>query len=266
MKYQVWLILGFFCLSVFFIGSARHPVFAQGIPNKRLRELPTPTSEDFSATSDLLAPWRGSKCALKGSEILHHLCVNYVGDQYVNNSVVTLYNSDGTIWRKLELNSPAPDYYQRTGINDFVPFSTGLADWSDIVILRMIGESPNWYKVEINESTRATKFARRNDKAWSRTNWEGWLYYSTNLYLDNGQAPLMDAPNGKIIAASESIKFERVHFLRADGDWAYVEGFANPRMPNPERYKGWLRWREGRKILVGCYFNGFKTSETLPFK
>ncbi len=85
-----------------------------------------------------------------------------------------------------------------------------------------------------------------------------------NLYLDKDQAQLRDAPDGKIIASSESIKFERVKFLKAEGDWAYLEGIAKPQTPNPEIYIGWIRWRNGRNILVGYYFNQFKVPETLP--
>ncbi len=63
----------------------------------------------------------------------------------------------------------APSYFMKAEIKDFIPFSTDVRYGPLGVILRMVGESPIWYEVEINENTRATKFARRNDKAWSRT-------------------------------------------------------------------------------------------------
>jgi hypothetical protein len=251
----------FSCVLSFPLSLASMPILAQQVINYDAKDIPPPKAETFSATTDLLAPWRSSRCALKASEILNHLCVDYVGDEYVNASVVTLYNSDGTIWHKLELNVGAPGYFLDAGIKDFIPFSTSVPSYPHSIILRMAGESPNWYEVEINEDTKTTKYARRGDKAWSKTRWDGWLYKSVNLYLGQDQPPLRDAPNGKIIAASELIKFERVQFLKAEGDWAYVEGLANPRIPKPEFHRGWLRWRNGRNILVGCIFNSFKVPD-----
>lgn|ERR1043166_2866273 len=215
---------------------------------------PPPNREVFSPASDLLAPWRSSRCALKGREMLGQVCVNYGGADYRNNSVLLLYNEDGTTWRRFDLTVGSPGYPLKAGVRDFVPFVT--SGIGEVIILRIVGESRNWYKVEINENDRTTKFARRDDKTWSKTNWDGWLYYSVNLYLDETQDALRDSPNGKIIAASASIKFERVRFLKANGDWAYVEGMTDPH--TSMIYRGWIRWKNDRDILVGCYFNDFK--------
>jgi hypothetical protein len=228
---------------------------AQNAESRRA-DVPPPSSESFSPATDLLSPWRSSRCARLGREMFGHSCVNYVGDEYVNNAIVTLYNEDGTVWRKIDLSAGSSQFPK-----DFLPFAV---NWTaTVTILRMVGESRSWYKVEINEDTRATKYARRDDKSWSRTSWEGWLYYSVNFELDENQAPLRDAPNGRVIPTSDSVKFDVVRFLKADGDWAYVEGNANPRMPNPEFHRGWLRWRNGRQILVGCYFNDFKVPSSV---
>lgn len=244
------------CLLGFIIGQGMAPALAQQSQGNESDRISIPKLEDFLPANDLLAPWRSSKCALKGSEILNHLCVDYVGDEYVSASVVTLFNGDGTIWHRLELAN-SPGNYRRAGITDFVPFSTGYNKSSDMVILRVVGESANWYQVEVNENTRETRYVRKDDKSWSRTKWDGWLFVSVNLVLADNQEPFRDRPDGKIIAASESIKFERVKFLKADGDWAFVEGISNPRMPNPQFHTGWIRWRKGRQILVGCIFNRY---------
>ena len=243
---SVWLFLSL-AIAVSFSGASI--VHSQ-------KSFSTPESQEFVSTDDLLAPWRSSRCALLGKEILNQLCVDYVGDDYLRMSKLDLFNADGSIWRTLELNIESPDYFGNSKIPEFLPFAKNFT--GQTIVLRLVGVSEDWYKVEINENTQATRYARRADKAWSRTNWEGWLYKSVTLALADDHEPLRDAPGGKIIPAARTIRFKRVKFLRAEGEWAYIQGIASSNEPKPELYSGWLRWRDGRKILVGCYFNDQK--------
>ena len=75
----------------------------------------------------------------------------------------------------------------------------------------------------------------------------------TNLELALNHDPLRDAPDGRIIPVSADLKFNRVRFIRTDGDWAYVNGreLTNGTLTQPNF--GWIRWRRGRKILVGAF-------------
>ena len=124
----------------------------------------------------------------------------------------------------------------------------------------MVGESPNWYEVEVNEKTRATKFALKNNRMWTKTTWSRWLYEGTNLQLDNKEFPLLDKPNGEIIKEASHLTFDRVKFLKADGDWAFVEGYPTWHISDVS-HKGWIRWRKGRDLLVGTVLNGRKVPE-----
>lgn len=242
-------------------GAETSVVFGQDRPVPS-EKIPTPVSERFLATDDLLAPWRLSKCALERDDNLKHQCYDHAGYEYVNASVVALYNEDGSIWQRLELNFGAPGYFWKAGIKDFVPFATNAQYGPDGIILRLVRESDHWYEVEINENTRTTKFALRGDQAWSRTKWDGWLYRSIALFLPPDHPPLCLSPDGPNDPALVSIRFERVRFLKADGDWAYVEGIGSPEMPNARSYKGWIRWRKGRSLLVGSFLNHYDVPDT----
>lgn len=219
-------------------------------------DIPAPRTETFRDADALLAPWRSSRCALMGREILTKSCVGYLGDEYYRASRVVLYNSDGFVWRTLELNLDSEDYYGRQEIPDLSPFATSSPSGPQSFILRIVRKSSHWHEVEINENTRLTKFALRSDKQWAETPWDGWLYQGVNLYLAEDAEPLREEPDGRVIPGSTD--FDRVRFLEAKGDWAFVEG-RSPRLSlNPTLVRGWLRWRDGRKILVGCYFNQFR--------
>jgi hypothetical protein len=110
--------------------------------------------------------------------------------------------------------------------------------------------------VEINEKTRETKFVLKTDSMWAKTNWSYWLYHWTNLVINGSTVKLLDSPDGKVNESSAQIEFATVTFIKAEGDWAYVEGW-----DKNTRYLGWVRWRDGRDILVGCIFNDNKVPE-----
>src|SRR4051812_34981530 len=126
MKHQLLGLLLFYFALVLFSGPHGWSVSAQSVPTTDPIAIGPPTSEKFSPASDLLAMWRISKCAVKGKEILGHACWGYGGDEYINSSRATLYNPDGSIWHRLELNPRSTTYYSKVGIRDFIPFATGV--------------------------------------------------------------------------------------------------------------------------------------------
>jgi len=65
-----------------------------------------------------------------------------------------------------------------------------------------------------------------------------------DLPLDEN-LPLYDIPNGKIIPVEDRSYLYEFFPLEMQGEWLRVE-FYFP----PENMEGWIRWRNGRKILV----------------
>lgn len=119
----------------------------------------------------------------------------------------------------------------------------------------MVGESPHWYEVEVNEETRATKFVLKSDPMWAKTKWSYWLAKIRFFKFGDSEPPLRDKPNGEVIEESANLRFYSLKFLKADGDWAYVEGYKS------KTYRGWIRWRKGRDMLVKDSFNLFNVAK-----
>lgn len=108
----------------------------------------------------------------------------------------------------------------------------------------MVGESTNWYEVEVNEKTRATKFVLKNDPMWAKTTWSYLLAAMRLFRFEKNEQQLRDKPGGNIIKESADLRFYSFKFIKTEGDWAFVEGYKT------KTYQGWIRWREGRNMLV----------------
>ena len=164
-------------------------------------------------------------------------------------SSLTLYNDDGTIWYHLSLDTNKPEHFLKNKEEDFLPFSTDFGD--EGITLRMVAESPNWYKVEVNEATQATKFILKSDPLWIKVSWNYFLASIRVLSFDGDNKPqLYDKPNGKVVEESSDIKFSDLDFrYKIEGEWAFVEGYIPPK-----HYSGWVRWSKGREMLFESKF------------
>lgn len=176
---------------------------------------------------------------------------------YIAAHRLSIYDSDGGLWYQFSLDYDEPDYFKRKEKQGFKPFSTVGSEAPYIVVLRLSAESPNWYQVEVNEGTRDTKFIAKADPMWGRTKWTTWLNRSFNLHPDLRVNKLRESPGGKVIQEFAELKYTRMMFVKAEGDWALVDGNVHFK----GSYKGWIRWRRGREILVGWVLNDDKIPE-----
>lgn len=218
---------------------------------------PPPQKEKFVEATELVTPWLGDgECVLlhvdfdieKGCHIVTFADMN-------RHDRLAIYNADGSVWHEFRILGLRPDF--AFAKSEFLPFTTKYYSSNSPItlILRMKAESPNWYEVEVNEGTRETKFVLREEepRKWTKSSWSHFLLRTYNLGIDGQRTKLLDKPNGRVIEESADINFETVKFLKAEGDWAFVE-----RWVGNKKYSGWIRWRSGREILVGCIFNGNK--------
>lgn len=242
--------LSIFLLSLAFLMSSS--LFGQDASDG-VNDAVTPSNkEKFVDATDLVIPWRSSGC--HSSTLFNESGCHVVTEvETLNSHMLTLYNPDGSIWYRFSVSPKEPDYFLAKKKKGFKPFATHVGDWPLTVILRMTRESPNWYEVEVNEKTRATKFVSKNDPMWAKVTWNYWLHGDTEIRIDNDRTKLRDKPDGKVIEESANLEFKQLVFLKADGDWAFVEGFHSVKT-----YRGWIRWRKDREILVGCAFNSYK--------
>jgi hypothetical protein len=222
-------------------------------------ELRRPDQETFVSSSELLSPWRSSGC-LPGTgraEFNASNCHRVTTSEWDTADTLSLFNADGTLWHRFSLTYKDRSYFFKYPKDGFAPFSIPNAHLGapSVVVLRLVGESPNWHQVEVNEKTRATKFVPKNDRSWLKTSWAYWLAKSPTMYLRSSPLSLHIAPNGAVVDLPSGAVFEEVQLIRIEGDWAMVVASA-PRTTTV--YRGWLKWRDGRDLLVGTLLNGGK--------
>lgn len=260
------LILYLFVISL--VALMNSSLFGQNTSNVVDGAVTPPNKEKFLEAKDLIVPWLDSGCHLN-SDYNEPDCHTVTEKETLSSHRLTLYNADGLEWYRFSVIPRESDSFINAGTADpfwknkklgFVPFRTDEWNHRDApatIILRMTGESPNWYEVEINEQTKETKFAPKNvPRMWAKTSWSHWLFKDAGIDIDNEKTKFHDKPSGKILEESANVAFGRLTLLKVDGDWAFVEGF-----PFMKRYQGWIRWRKGREILVGCAFNNHKVPE-----
>jgi hypothetical protein len=229
---------------LFLIATSFVPGFAQNNSDSEKEMFSSPAEEKFQETDALAVPWRSSGCPTDTYVIREPNCHLVTGNEWSSSHMMSLYNEDGSLWYHFSVDPKSSDYFGRNKKKVFLPFAT-YPDYADVVILRLVGESPHWYKVEVNEETQATKFILKSDPMWAKTRWSYWLAEMKIFKLNEDQPPLRDKPDGQVIEESAKLRVDKVTFLSADGDWAYVKGYSYQK-----KYQGWIRWRKGRDILI----------------
>lgn len=240
---------------------------AQTVPANAEEAIIPPAKEKFVESDDLVFPWRESDRACVNR--VNYLGIGNIGDcgqlitvdVYLKATTLTLYNADGTVWYTFSISSkdPKSKYFRDNKKIGFKPFAAFPEDWPNTVVLRMVGESPHWYEVEINEQSSATKFVLKSDPMWAKTTWDDLFTWSFTLEVNQDRNKLRDKPDGAVIKDYADLHFTRLLFKKLDGDWVYVEGRTDSM--SASKY-GWIRWRKGREVIVGSILNDYKIPET----
>lgn len=191
--------------------------------------------------------------------------------------ILEIQDSDGSLWYRFSVYRNDPAYFIDLETREFVkkdfkPLGPGIwyaADYSrptirldksriidfpTFVVLRLIAESPSWYEVEVNEDSRLKKYISKGDAFWTRVGWQDvfGMHYGKYIVIDTTTTDVLDKPDGKPISSPcEKTEYKRLDFSSLDGDWMEVD------KNNPQCH-GWIRWRNGRNILVGSVLNGYE--------
>jgi hypothetical protein len=235
-------------------------------------KIASPGEEEFTTIDALATPWRDSGCILFAEASQQEPGCKNTGGRPEENASLTIYDSDGSVWYSFSVWEQNKDYFLKYSMipNDnpgygfhpeiygfrkegFHPLATPGVFLPYTVVLRMVGESPHWYKVEVDEQARDVRYIAKNDPMWAKKSWDFWLYKGFGngeniIFGDRDREPLRDKPNGKVIEDSP-IGEEKLKVLKVEGEWIYVKA-----LKNSYSTLGWIRWRNGRDILLKCRF------------
>ncbi|HEX8637159.1 MAG TPA: hypothetical protein VF692_03775 [Pyrinomonadaceae bacterium] len=221
-------------------------------PNKSptINEISYPNDEVFTNTSGLITSGRVTATRPNGGS---------VDFNHPKTETMNLYEKDGRLWYRFSTWNDSPLFVDNNKKKEFAPFTS----YTSLIyhfLFRLVAESPNWYEVEINEETRETKYILKNDHSFARTDYDHYIRTEKpywNVKIDNRSTDLLDAPNGKKIDSYVPEEINEYDIREKKGDWIKVELIEGDKAKE-DRTNGWVRWRDGRKILVGCYFNNWK--------
>lgn len=173
-------------------------------------------------------------------------------------SIQNIYDKDGSVWYQFSIFRNNPLSFDTNEKKGFKPFSLILQPREYDYYLRLVNESKHWYEVEINEDTRETKFIRKSDIFINKTDFVSRRGVGINamVKVDNRETSLLDKPDGNKINDFIPSEINDYFVWEVDGDWIKI-ALSNG-LPLSQRPNGWVRWRNGRKFLVGCLMNNFK--------
>jgi len=241
------IALGFLCFN-----SAL--CFGQTDPDAKTEKIGPPSQEKFIEVDAVAAPWRSSGCLVVVPKSREPDCYLVTEPLFKQANIVNIYNEDGSLWYSLDLEIDYSLPMIKAKNKDFIPLATS---WPR-ALLRMVAESDHWYKVEVNDKTQAIKYAMKDAQEWSKTPWRRWIYESGPLFLR--EQKILDKPDGSPIETNETMQIDKVNILQVEGDWVQVREFAKN-----DGFTGWVRWRNGRKILVGCKLSGSSSYQDVKY-
>ncbi len=242
-------------------------------------EPPPPRNERFVPADGLMFPERSLELTCGPTSLMYRPDCP-VGRRIDQQHILEILDDDGSLWYRFSVYQPDPAYFINVETLEFVnpdfkPLGLGLKypfEASPIgirpdktkrpafprqVVLRLVAESPNWSEVEVNEDTRLRKYISKQDPFWARIGWQDVfsISYGGYIVIDSTKTNVLDKPDGKPVnIACEKIRYLQLLFSSLDGDWMEVN-------KGKSHCHGWIRWRNGRDILVGSHLNGYEVIE-----
>lgn len=254
---------------------------AQDDPIQPAKKIASPAAETFTkAEKEIVLPYFASACHPKAMGLVP-ICKGEANmkfpsrligpdekywDKWGDRYLTDLYNEDGSFWIRISSHTSLSNYFEKVSGKEIFPYAK--VSGYGAPIFRLIAESANWYKVEVNFETGVSKYILKSDPRWTQANWDLILNQLLYLYSNDHEHKLFDKPGGEMIKGFAEMKFDYFNFMdKVDGDWAYVEGqyfYDDPRWAgfDGEAPTGWIRWKEDDRFLITDEYGDFKSPET----
>lgn len=115
----------------------------------------------------------------------------------------------------------------------------------DLFLLKAITVSQNWIEVEVNTIDGRTAWIHRQDLQFM--SWEEFILGAVAVeVLDAGRNPIR-AKGVSDASVLATVGNKNLRPVAVRGDWLLVTGYQDEEGIIPT---GWIRWREGEKLLV----------------
>ncbi len=213
-----------------------------------------PEAEEFSAAAGIIIPRRNLYC-LPPTESIYRRpdCErkNPPEERLVFNWL-PIYHADGHVWFSLKVVFGQSDGHYPGKVKDFKPYS----EVPGTLVMRLTAESEHWYEVEVHEDTRETKYISKVDGYWAMTTFHT-LFEGRTVNVGGG-TKIFDAPDGTLIEERAADHLD-ARYVRLNGDWMLLEFYSDLKRV----YRGWIRWQDGRRPLVGSTYNDWKIPDVV---
>jgi len=169
-------------------------------------------------------------------------------------SSIDLYNEDGSLWYGFEIvheestgneiiKDPNPEFHPYAFRLEYTP-----------VYLRVVADHGLRYEVIANEMTGLRKFVRKGLSVRFQS-WEEHILTTFSVRPRSGGNPIRETPaeDGKPVGTPDDILIEAAEF---SGDWLKVkwESRNDTRGSEAIRGEGWIRWKEGDRLLITWFY------------
>ena len=151
-----------------------------------------------------------------------------------------LYSSDGKLWKSVSLEGPL--LKNMSSINPY-------AKNEDYYLLAFdcLENKGGFYKVIINEDTKATKYIKANDKAFALVSWQNYILKMFAVGVQPKTNPLKSKPSSD----SKNLEYNKDEIympVKFQNDWLQVKWGDEKKLSY-----GWVQWKKGNLLILELF-------------
>lgn len=164
------------------------------------------------------------------------------------------FNEDGSLWYEFSFYDDGADPGFAQPKTEFQPFSFH-PDYF-LLALKCVGQDAKRFQVVVNESTRLTKFIRRQDESFKFQTWEKHILDLFAVGFDPTHNPLRTRPGGNVSTVRLPLNQITFHPLQIRGNWLKVSWNVSEEGKGKDKKVeyGWVKWKQNSQLLVEFFY------------
>lgn len=173
-----------------------------------------------------------------------------LSEPHDGNKFIEFLNNDDSVWYKLKFHYddsngkwdyPNPEFMIVSFHPDYYLFN-----------VKCIRELGSFYEVEVNHESGLTKKMRKSELI-KLISWEDYVLNVFSIGFDDKLNPICENKEGNTleINLSDEVIFQPVEI---QGEWMKIKWSKDFFVENPKFDYGWVKWKEGNKIIIELYF------------